>query len=554
LTLREERVILCVSLMPETTDAALAGLAEAARAGAWAELRLDAMREFDLARLLAHPPCPVIVTYRPRREGGLYDGPEAPRLETLRQAARLGARFIDVEHDCVASLGDVPPAKVIVSYHNFERTPPDLAEIHARLARLGAAVTKIAVMANHILDTVPVLRILRDARTPTIALSMGPRGVLTRLLAPKFGAFLTYAGAGTGKTAAPGHIDIGEMRQLYRIDRISRATRVYGVIADPVGHSLSPRIHNAAFAETGLDAVYLPLWVEGDPAAFVRAMREFEFDGYSVTIPHKQAVMAAVDEIEPLARRIGAVNTIQRRPDGSLFGTNTDWTAGLAAIEAVVGTGWLKAKPALIVGAGGVGRAMAFGLKERGAAITLTDVDAARAATLAQEVGVQTIPIGELERGAAESNLRGAAENDLRGAAENSLRGGSPDPTRGGAESSSRSESESNLRGGPPDLPRGDWAVLLNCTPIGMHPKVDASPVLRAMLRPGMLVYDAVYNPLETRLLREAREAGCRTVAGIDHFVRQAVEQFELWTGRAAPVETMRRVVIEALAPAHTES
>ena len=483
--------MLCVSLMPGTTDEALRGLADAALKADLAELRLDAMHEFDLPRLLAAPPCPVIVTYRPKREGGLYEGPEEARLEALRQAARLGARYIDVEHDALAALGDVPPAKVIVSYHNHERTPDDLADIHARLARTGAAVVKVAALARHILDTAPVLRILRDARVPTIALSMGPRGLLTRILAPKFGALLTYAAAGSGPEAAPGQVSAEDMRGLYRVDRIGPQTRVYGVVADPVGHSLSPRIHNAAFAALGLDAVYLPLWVEGDPAAFVRAMREFAFDGYSVTIPHKEAVMAAADEIEPTARQIGAVNTLLRRPDNTLFATNTDWTAGLAAIEAVVGRTWLRGKRALMVGAGGVGRAMAFALKHRDAHVTLADIDAARAKTLAIEVGAKVCPIQDLAGQACD--------------------------------------------------------ILLNCTPIGMHPMTDASPAPRRMLHKGLVVYDAVYNPPQSRLLREARAAGCRTVPGIDHFVRQAVEQFELWTGRPAPVETMRRVVVEAL-------
>jgi len=296
---RKEAAVLCVSLMPETTDRAREGLIRAVRAAdpskgpsnVLAEIRLDAMREFDLAHLLADSPCPVIVTYRPRREGGLYDGPEGKRLETLRQAARLGARYIDVEHDALRSLGDVPPDRVIVSYHNFERTPEDLAAIHARLARMGAAVVKVAVTANHILDTVPVLRLLKEATVPTIALAMGERGILTRILAPKFGGFLTYAAAeGGGREAGPGQVTVGEMCNLYRVGRIGPDTQVYGVIADPVGHSLSPRIHNAAFAETDLDAVYLPLWVEGDAAEFVSGVREFDFDGYSVTIPHKQGV------------------------------------------------------------------------------------------------------------------------------------------------------------------------------------------------------------------------------------------------------------------------
>jgi len=544
--------MIAVSLMPRSNDEALRHLARLTQSpilseakggeSVAVELRLDAIQTPDLSRLLARPPCPLIATCRPRREGGLYDGPEQPRLELLRQAARLGAQYIDIEHDAFQALGPVPPAKRIVSYHNFKETPPDLDAVHASLARLGADVVKIAVTANHILDTVPVLRLLRAARVPTIALSMGPRGLLTRLLAPKFGAFLTYAsfdsqegsphparchpeersdeGSRRGpfnppfdhaqgpealegqseirnpqSEAGPGQIPLSDMLNLYRVHRIGRATRVFGVIADPVAHSLSPRIHNAAFASLGLDAVYLPLWVEGDPAAFVRAMREFDFDGYSVTIPHKQKVMAAMDDLAPLARRIGAVNTVVRRPDDSLFGTNTDISAGIASIEAVVGKGWLRGKRALLLGAGGLGRAMAFGLADAGASITITDIDMSRAESLASEVGAIAVLSGFRAPGSG--------------------------------------------------LP---FDFLLNCTPIGMHPKSEVSPIPAEMLRKDLVVYDAVYNPAETQLLRDARAAGCRTVSGLDHFVRQAVEQFELWTSQAAPVETMRRVVVEALA------
>ena len=538
------------------------------------ELRLDALRDPDLARLLAAAPCPVVATCRPRREGGLYDGPEEARLELLRQAARLGAAYIDIEHDAARALGPVAPAKRIVSYHNFRETPPDLAAIHASLAQTGADVVKIAVTARHILDCAAVLRLLRGARTPTIALAMGERGVLTRILAPKFGAFLTYAsfdsdegspskpadeprlhrGESAGPHAAPGsppplachaeafgeggrgaicspfnpesaipasprgvrnpqseagpgQIPLQDMLNLYRVHRIGRQTRVYGVIADPVAHSLSPAIHNAAFAALDLDAVYLPLWVEGDAAAFVRAMREFDFDGYSVTIPHKQKVLEAMDDLAPLARRVGAMNTILRRPDGSLFGTNTDISAAVASIEAVVGAGWLKGKRALLLGAGGLGRAMAFALADAGAILTITDVDLPRAEALAHEVGAAAV----------QSEILPAVA--LRSLGE------------AGAKAGRNPQSE----------------IILNCSPVGMHPDVDASPVPKEWLRKDLVVYDAVYNPAETKLLRDARAAGCRTVAGIDHFLRQAVEQFELWTGQSAPVDTMRRVLTQSL-------
>ncbi|MCX5649018.1 MAG: shikimate dehydrogenase [Planctomycetota bacterium] len=563
--------MICVSLMPRSTDDALAALSRLAsvlssfssvqsairnpKSEISVELRLDAIQTPDLARLLARPPCPLIATCRPKREGGLYDGPEQPRLELLREAARLGADYIDVEHDAFQALGPVAPAKRIVSYHNFKETPPDLDAIHARLARLGADVVKIAVTANHILDTVPVLRLLRAARTPTIALSMGERGLLTRILAPKFGAFLTYASFDSQEgspppapvchgrpcpavpppgsppparrstpgdesrrsrdespgrpqsEAGPGQLSLSEMLDLYRVHRIGRATRVFGVIADPVAHSLSPRIHNAAFASLGLDAVYLPFWVEGDPAAFVRAFREFGFDGYSVTIPHKQKVMEAMDEISPLARRVGAMNTVVRRPDGSLFGTNTDISAGLASIEAVVGKGWLLGKRALLLGAGGLGRALAFALADAGTILTITDLDITRSESLAREVGSVAV----------QSAIRNFTRRSLG-------------------------------EGGPKSAMAFD--VVLNCSPVGMHPDVDASPVPAEMLRKDMVVYDAVYNPAETKLLRDARAAGCRTVAGIDHFVRQAVEQFELWTGQSAPVQMMRETVLSALATA----
>jgi shikimate dehydrogenase len=189
------------------------------------------------------------------------------------------------------------------------------------------------------------------------------------------------------------------------------------------------------------------------------------------------------------------MNTVVRRPDGSLFGTNTDISAGIASIEAVVGKGWLRGKRALLLGAGGLGRAMAFALADAGTILTITDLDLPRAEALAREVGAVAVR-------SALRNPQSAMVVDL----------------------------------------------LLNCSPVGMHPDVAASPVPAEMLRKDMVVYDAVYNPAETKLLRDARAAGCRTVAGIDHFVRQAIEQFELWTGQSAPVKTMRRVVVEALA------
>jgi len=326
---------------------------------------------------------------------------------------------------------------------------------------------------------------------------------VSRVLGPKFGAFLVFASLEAGREAAPGQVPVRDLLDLYRFRTVGPATRVYGVIANPVAHSMSPAIHNAAFAQCGLDAVYLPFRVD-DPADFIPAYKELPMDGYSVTIPHKQAVIPLLDEVEPLARRIGAVNTIVMR-DGRLCGSNTDWSAAVKAIESGLqgGTGVppvahrpeacatgedvLAGKTVLLLGAGGASRAIAFGLAERGCRVVIANRTHERAEKLAADVGCEAVPLNEVGSVA--------------------------------------------------------YHVLVNGTSLGMHPKVDATPLDASLLRPGALVFDSVYNPLETRLLREARAAGCRTVDGLEMFVNQAVQQFELWTALPAPRAVMRSVV-----------
>jgi len=476
--------LLCSTLTPKTTGEALEQLAAAATCADIAAIRLDYMAECDLERVLRDRPCPVIITNRPERQGGRCAGPEAARVARLNEAIRFGADYVDFELDAVALLGDRSGSKtkIIVSHHDFEKTPADLADIHRLIVAAGCDIAKVAVMPADILDNLAVLELLRDAPCPTIAIA-------------KFGAFLTFASFDSGggcAPAGPGQVSLRTMRELYHIDRIGPQTACYGVMGNPIGHSMSPAIHNAAFAHCGIDAVYLPLLVECDPADFLRAFGVLGFSGYSVTIPHKQASMEALDEIEPVAKRIGAINTVLRRPDGKLFGTNTDWTAGMASIVAVLpDKDWLGGKRALLLGSGGLGRAMAFGLREYGAEVTLIDIDAARADSLATEVGA--------------------------------------------------------VAASPQEMQEHRPDIILNCTPVGMHPKTEASAVPESMLRDGLVVYDAVYNPIETLLVRQAKAAGCITVSGIDHFVRQAVEQFELWTGRDAPVDLMRQVCLDAL-------
>ena len=501
------KTLLCVSLTTETIEETLASLHAPTRAFDVAEVRLDFTREPDVRRLLDGRPCPVIVTCRPVREGGRWAGDEGQRLALLEEADRLGADFVDVELEALPRFRRQGRARLIVSYHNFSETPADLAAIARRIEATDADIVKLATHAKSLRDNLAMFRVLEAARKPTIAVTMGEHGGVSRVLGPKFGAFLVYAALEAGREAAPGQVPIGDLLDLYGFRRIGPATRVYGVIANPVAHSMSPAIHNAAFEHCGLDAVYLPFRVD-DPADFIPAYRELPVEGYSVTIPHKEAVIPLLHEVQPLAKRIGAVNTIVMR-DGRLLGSNTDRSAAVRAIESglrggtgvppvahrpeacATGGGVLAGKTVLLLGAGGASRAIAFGLAERGCRVVIANRTHARAVKLAADVGCEVVPLAEV----------GSVAYD----------------------------------------------ILANSTSVGMYPKVDATPLDRALLRPDTLVFDSVYNPPETRLLREAKAAGCRTVKSLEMFVNQAVEQFELWTGVPAPRPLMRSVVAARL-------
>ena len=444
-----------------------------------------------MARLLANRPCPVIVTHRPVREGGRFDGPEEERIALLQRAIDLGADYVDVELDSISRIRRNGRTQVIVSHHDFQRVPANLEEIHARIVSTGADIAKIACMATDIRDTLRLFALLRESAHPTIALAMGEAGLISRVLGRKFGNVLTFAPLEADKASAPGQVALGDLRGMYRYAAIGRSTAIYGVVANPVAHSMSPAILNAAFQAAGVDAVYVPFKVEGDVCEFVQAFRALDVQGYSVTIPHKQAILAAMDELDPTVAKVGALNTVVNR-EGRLYGTNTDIPGALDALEeAMGGAGTLKGKRVLLLGAGGAGRALAFGLVLRGASLTVANRTHAKAIALAEEVGCEVCPLEAMANCSPE--------------------------------------------------------VLLNTTSVGLHPNVDATPVPEGVLRPGMVVFDGVYNPPETRLLREAKAAGCKVVSGLRWFVNQAALQFELWTGRPAPRDVIEQVLRERL-------
>jgi len=490
--------MICVPIIDPTIEGMRGKVQAAADLADLIELRVDSLEEpVRLEALLADRPRPVIVTCRARAEGGLFKGSEKARCAILQEAIDVGASYVDVELASVAGIRRGAGTKLIVSVHDFKRTPRDLARIHRDALAAGADIVKIAATATDIADNLRMFELLVSASAPTVALCMGEVGQISRVLGRKFGAAITYGSLDAGQESAPGQITAADLRALYRYQTIDQHTEIFGVIGRPVSHSMSPAIHNAAFDEAGINAVYVPFLVD-DVAAFLEAFREIAVRGYSVTLPHKEAALAACDEVDDAARRVGAINTVLAE-NGTLKGFNCDYAAVVTCLEKALGKRGrgrrspLAGKRVAVVGAGGVARTVAFAASDHGAEVTIYNRTLKRGKALAGDVGDRSVA---------------ARLGDLAGA---------------------------------------DYDALVNCTPVGMTPDVDASPVPAEALRKGALVFDTVYTPLETRLIREARHAGCRTLTGLDMFITQAVHQFGLWTGQKAPRGLMRRVVTQRL-------
>jgi 3-dehydroquinate dehydratase/shikimate dehydrogenase len=466
------------------------------------ELRLDFIQgNVQVKRLLADRPCPVVVTCRRPADGGHWTRSEEERLLVLRTAIVEGADYVDLEADVAGSVRRYGRTKRIVSHHDFHGTPPDLDALQRSLAALDADVVKIATMATCPEDNLRMLEMVRAAEVPTVGICMGEIGMPTRVLCGRFGSPFTYATFHEDRVLAPGQIGWRQMRDVYRYDSITPATRIYGVIADPVAHSYSPLVHNAALAAAGIDAVYLPFRVPAE------ALDEFLFEahrwplaGLSVTIPHKEAVLRHVKRTDDMVRSIGAANTLVFSGD-DVEAFNTDAEAAVESLEATLrdhgheGLVDVNAvNSALVLGAGGAARAVAFGLKKRKIDVTVAARTVERAKRIAAEVGCKAVDWAARYR-----------------------------------------------------MPFG---CVVNATPVGMHPNVNESPFEREHLRPYMVVFDTVYNPENTLLIKEARQAGCRIVSGVDMFVRQAAIQFRIWHGQPAPEKVMREALKRATASA----
>ncbi|MGD0655460.1 MAG: shikimate dehydrogenase [Thermoguttaceae bacterium] len=467
------------------------------------ELRLDYINgEVNVKRLVADRPCPVLITCRRMADGGKFSGSEEQRQLLLRTAITEGVEYVDLDYDIAGMIPRFGRSKRIVSMHDFRKTPENLEEIHRRLCGLDPDIVKIAVMANHPHDNLRVLDMIRQSEVPTIGVCMGDIGIPSRILAGKFGAPITFATFHHERAMAPGQLTFQQMMEVYNYDKIDANTEVYGVAADPIGHSLSPLIHNAAFQHYGMNKVYIPFRVpREDLSRFIDEAPQLGIRGLSITIPHKEDVIKKLTEVDASVRGIGAANTVVFEGQKRL-GYNTDHHAAMSSLEDVLRAdnpqekreNPLQGKSALVLGAGGVGKAIIYGLSRRGVQVVVSDGVLHQAATLAKNFNCRSVDWG----------ARHTVTADL----------------------------------------------LFNCTPVGMHPNVDETPFDKHHLRPSMIVFDVVYNPENTLLVKEARGRNCTVITGIDMFVRQACLQFKIFTGRDGPAEVMRETIRRAIGAA----
>jgi 3-dehydroquinate dehydratase/shikimate dehydrogenase len=472
----------------------LASAESMARDNPFLEFRLDYLKQ-PLAALPkihrfleTHQYVTAIGTCRRAENGGRFKGSLASQLEVLTKAHAAGCQIVDLEiqsalkakRDAIARLRS--RAGLIVSFHDFRATR-NLDETLEKMLKVPADFYKVVSTATTLSDNVTMVAFLQTQsdKHALIGLCMGEQGIISRVLSVRAGSVFTFGAVSADLKTAPGQISAGDLRSIYRIDQVDAATRVYGVAGDPIEHSLSPVIMNTALRRENVNGVYLPLHAK-TLKDLMRCVREIPLHGLSVTMPYKQSILAHLDNTDAHTAKIGACNTVVRGQDGKLYGFNTDAAGVVRPLEQRLSIEHAKV---LVLGAGGAARAAVFGLKERGAEIWILNRTAVKGQKLARQAKARTIKRADLRKIA--------------------------------------------------------FDVIINATPVGMGNTRDC-PLKDEEIQ-ARIVFDMVYDPVETHLLQVARAKGIAVIPGVEMFVQQAARQFEIWTGKPAPAGDMLRAV-----------
>jgi 3-dehydroquinate dehydratase / shikimate dehydrogenase len=491
---------ICVAITGSTPAEMLENAEDAVRENHFVEFRLDylanpvSMLPKLKTFLYERGEVTAIATCRRAATGGKFKGTISDELEVLEKAALAGCHLIDIELQTAEHMKPAQMkrlrgrgAALIISYHDFEGTK-ELEKTFERIKPYQPEFIKIVSTAKSLADNVTMMRFLASRRDEAelIGISMGDQGTISRVLGLRAGSVFTFASAQPGEETGAGQIDARTLREAWRIDHIDASTKVYGVVGNPVRHSLSPLMQNMAFRRETVNAVFLPLQTSR-LTDLLTLVREVPLHGLAVTMPFKSEILKHLEKTDALSEKIGACNTVVRAQDGKLYGFNTDVAAVVRPLERRLP---LKGAKILVLGAGGAARAAVFGLVDKGAEVFILNRSAETAKKLARQAKAKTI----------------------------------------------RREA----------LAKASFDVIVNTTPVGMRGVKPAS-LLEPKEINARLVFDLVYNPIDTPLIRMAREKGLPVVTGVEMFVHQGARQFEIWTGKPAPEEEMLRVVVHAL-------
>ena len=498
---------ICVSVCAKTADELIEQIGRAEEFADVIEVRFDCLDsgQLSIALEILDANKPLLLTFRPRNQGGNADSDLTGRIPFWMMFATRGSlndekTWLDNELDLRSILQWSEGCKVVRSAHDFSGIPDDLDSLYKEMSNYDEVI-KIAVHADDIADSISVWKLLEQAKSENkqiIPIAMGEAGKWTRILGLAHGAFMTYASLEPGGETAPGQISAKDLIDVYRVKELDEKTAVYGIIGGNTSYSVSPFMHNAAFKESEINSVFVPLQVKYLDQ-FMRRMvksetREIElnFAGFSVTIPHKQAIIKHLDFVDETARKIGAVNTVKIEK-GKFYGFNTDALGFIEPLKNALGN--LKNARAAIFGAGGAARACIYALKQEGGDVSIFARDPQKARTIAEEF---EIPLYELPT----DNRQLTTAFD----------------------------------------------IIVNATPLGTKGVMANESILNAEQLAGVkLVYDLVYNPRETRLIHEAKKANVPTIGGIEMLIAQGAKQFEIWTGQTSPLEAMISAVKKRL-------